>query len=172
MYIMLSNIYILIQTITFAMHTAPTRTAPHYWTTIVCLYLAGVLAAAQLGKMSALAPIISKELTLSLTFTGLLISLLEIGGALFGFAAAAAVDRVGQSKVLKVGIGLLVLAGLGQAASGSAASLLAWRLCEGIGYLGIVIAAPILIARAAPPEQRSTAMAMWGGFVPLGFALG
>jgi MFS transporter, CP family, cyanate transporter len=154
------------------MHTAPTRPASHYWTTIVCLYLAGVLAAAQLGKMSALAPIISKELTLSLTVTGLLISLLEIGGALLGFVAAAAVDRIGQSKVLMVGIGLLVLAGLGQAASGGAVSLLAWRLCEGIGYLGIVIAAPILIARAAPPDQRSTAMAMWGGFVPLGFALG
>jgi MFS transporter, CP family, cyanate transporter len=154
------------------MHTAPTRPAPHYWATIVCLYLAGVLAAAQLGKMSALAPIISKELTLSLTVTGLLISLLEIGGALLGFVAAAAVDRIGQSKVLMLGIGLLVLAGLGQAASGGAVSLLAWRLCEGIGYLGIVIAAPILIARAAPPDQRSTAMAMWGGFVPLGFALG
>jgi MFS transporter, CP family, cyanate transporter len=154
------------------MHTTPTRPAPHYWTTIICLYLAGVLAAAQLGKMSALAPIISKELDLSLTVTGLLISLLEIGGALLGFVAAAAVDRIGQSKVLMVGIGLLVLAGLGQAASGGAVSLLAWRLCEGVGYLGIVIAAPILIARAAPPDQRSTAMAMWGGFVPLGFALG
>ena len=149
-----------------------TRPAQHDWAPIICLYLAGVLAAAQLGKMSALAPIISKELALGLTVTGLLISLLEIGGAVLGFVAAAVVDRIGQSKVLMVGVGLLVLAGLGQAASGGAPSLLAWRLCEGIGYLGIVIAAPILIARSAPPAQRSTAMALWGGFVPLGFALG
>ena len=46
------------------------------WARIGWLYALGVLAAAQLGKMSALVPLISIELAMSLTVAGVLISLL------------------------------------------------------------------------------------------------
>ena len=42
-------------------------TPPPSWLPIVGCYLAGVLAAAQLGKMSALAPLIAADLQLSPT---------------------------------------------------------------------------------------------------------
>ena len=46
------------------------------------------------------------------------------------------------------------------------------RLVEGLGYLVLVIAIPALLNSVPPPRWRATALAVWGGFVPLGFAIG
>ncbi len=142
------------------------------WRRIAWLYALGVLAAAQLGKMSALAPLIANELAIGLTMAGVLISLLEIGGATLGFIAGLLVDRLGVARVLISGVGLIVAGNLGETVSPSVASLIAWRVCEGAGYLSIVIAAPLLIFRTAPPQKRTVALALWSSFVPVGFALG
>lgn len=142
------------------------------WRRIAWLYALGVLAAAQLGKMSALAPLISIELAIGLTMAGVLISLLEIGGATLGFVAGLMVDRLGVARVLISGVGLIVAGNLGETLSPSVASLIAWRVCEAAGYLSIVIAAPLLIFRTAPSHHRAVALALWSSFVPVGFALG
>ncbi len=142
------------------------------WRQIAWLYALGVLAAAQLGKMSALAPLIANDLPIGLTLAGVLISLLEIGGATLGFVAGLLVDRLGVARVLLSGVGLIVAGNLGETLSTSVASLIAWRVCEGAGYLSIVIAAPLLIFRTAPPQKRTVALALWSSFVPVGFALG
>jgi MFS transporter, CP family, cyanate transporter len=144
----------------------------HTWRRIAWLYALGVLAAAQLGKMSALAPLIANDLVIGLTIAGVLISLLEIGGATLGFAAGLLVDRLGVARVLRTGIGLLVAGNLGESLSPSLAMLVAWRVCEGAAYLSIVIAAPLLIFRTAPAHKRTVALALWSSFVPVGFALG
>jgi len=142
------------------------------WGRIAWLYALGVLAAAQLGKMSALAPLISVDMAMGLAVAGILISLLEIGGATLGFAAGMLVDRLGVARVLLTGICLLVAGNLGESLSTSVAWLIAWRVCEGAGYLSVVIAAPLLIFRTAPAQQRTVALALWSSFVPVGFALG
>jgi len=142
------------------------------WRRIAWLYALGVLAAAQLGKMSALAPLIASDLDIGLTMAGVLISLLEIGGATLGFVAGLLVDRLGVARVLLSGVALIVAGNLGESLSPSVASLIAWRVCEGAGYLSIVIAAPLLIFRTAPTENRTVALALWSSFVPVGFALG
>ncbi len=142
------------------------------WRQIAWLYALGVLAAAQLGKMSALAPLIASELAIGLTMAGVLISLLEIGGATLGFVAGLLVDRLGVARVLIGGVGLIVAGNLGESLSPSVAALITWRVCEGAGYLSVVIAAPLLIFRTAPPHNRTVALALWSSFVPVGFALG
>ncbi|MEP6971467.1 MAG: MFS transporter, partial [Betaproteobacteria bacterium] len=144
----------------------------HPWRRIAWLYGLGVLAAAQLGKMSALAPLIANDLAIGLTLAGVLISLLEIGGATLGFVAGLLVDRLGVARVLLAGVGLLVAGNLGETLSPSVALLITWRVCEGAGYLSVVIAAPLLIFRTAPPQGRTVALALWSSFVPVGFALG
>lgn len=139
---------------------------------IAWFYATGVLAAAQLGRMSALAPLINAELALGLTVTGLLISLIEIGGASLGFAAGLMVDRLGVRRVLIAGLVLMAASQLGQAQATAAFPLIAWRASEGAAYLCIVVTAPLLIYRTAPPQRRGVALALWGSFVPVGFALG
>ena len=142
------------------------------WRRIAWLYALGVLAAAQLGKMSALAPLIRIELAMGLTVAGLLISLLEIGGATLGYVAGLFVDRLGVRRVLLAGIALIAGSGLCQSVAGSVPLLVAFRASEGAGYLSVVVAAPLLIFRTAPPGKQGVALALWGSFVPVGFALG
>ena len=115
------------------------------WLKIGWFYIVGVLAAAQLGKLSALMPLIAKDLTLSLMMAAAIISLLELGGATTGRLAGSLVHRIGPQAALLWGMGCLAVAGIGQGFAGNGTVLLGWRIVESAGYLGVVIAAPLLI---------------------------
>lgn len=142
------------------------------WSRIVGLWLVGVLAAAQLAKMSSLAPILRESYGLTLPQTGLLISLLEVGGGLFGFVAGLALGRVGTRRFLLAGLGLLAASGILEGIAVNAPLLFSARAIEGIGYLLVVTAAPTMIAAIASDAQRGTALALWSSFVPVGVAFG
>ena len=72
------------------------------WPTIIMLRLIGVLAAAQLAKISTFAPVLRTRFGLSLSQAGLLISLLEVGGGLLGFVAGLALVRIKNRRSLLV----------------------------------------------------------------------
>jgi MFS family permease len=142
------------------------------WSTIVLLWLLGVLAAAQLAKMSTIAPLLRDRFALSLPETGLLISLLEVGGGLFGFAAGLALGRIGCRGSLLSGMILLAAMSVLEAIASAAGLLFAARAIEGIGYLLVVIAAPTAIVAVASDADRPRALALWSCFVPVGVAAG
>ena len=141
------------------------------WPTIILLWFIGVLAAAQLGKMAALMPAIRADLGLSLSSAGLMVSLIEAGGASLGAIAGILAARFSGRAVLAAGSILVATAGLAGAVAPDAALLYAARLIESIGYLMVVIAAPSLIAMAAG-RASATALALWSTFVPVGIAAG
>jgi len=143
-----------------------------HWPTIGLLWLSGVMAAAQLGKMASLMPAIRAELGLTLAGAGLTISLIETAGATLGSIAGIVAGRFSGRAVLATGTALIVVAGLAAAAAPDAALLYAARLIESIGYLLVVLAAPSLIAMVATPSERGAAMALWSTFVPIGLAIG
>ena len=142
------------------------------WPAIVGYYLAGVLAAAQLGKMSALASLIAADLQLSLTTVAVAVSLIEIGGAMLGVVAGMLASRMGLERVLLGALACLALSAAGSTLAHGGATLLGWRILEALGYLGVVVTAPVLIARAATPAHVGVAMALWSTFVPVGIAVG
>ena len=145
------------------------------WPLVGLLYLTGLLAAAQLGKMSALAPLVASALGLSLTTVAVAISLIELGGATLGAVAGLFAHRLGLRRTLRWGVGLLALAGLGGATVHGAVGLLGWRLLEAAGYLGVIVSAPVLIAHhagAAGARLQGLALTLWSTFVPVGLALG
>jgi len=153
----------------------PPATAPS-WLPIIGCYLAGVLAAAQLGKMSALAPLIAADLQLSLTTVAVAISLIEVGGATLGVIAGALASRLGLAGSLLGSLLCLAVAGVGSGLAQGGPALLAWRLLEAVAYLGVVVTAPVLIVRAATAAGAGArvgpAMALWSTFVPVGIAFG
>lgn len=136
------------------------------------LWLVGVLAAAQLSRMAMLAPVLREDFDLSIAEACLLISLLEVGGALFGIVAGILIGRIGSRRFLFAGLLILVIAGAAQALAPSPAALFTARAVEGVGYALVVVAAPTMIAAIADEQQRGPALALWGTFVPLGVALG
>lgn len=140
---------------------------------VVVLWLSGVLAAAQLGKFTAMAPGLRADFGLSLPELGWLISLLEIGGALFGFAAGVVLGRVGARRMMVVGLVLLAATGIAEAASPTIGSLFLARGGEGLGYLLVVISAPtMIVGLTGPGLERDRAMALWSTFVPVGVGAG
>ena len=144
----------------------------HPWALILMHYVAGVFAAAQLGKVAALAPLIAADLGFGLVTISLATSLIEIGGATLGIVAGGLAGRLGLRSTL---LGALVCLTLGSAGAGTAqgaASLIAWRVLEAAGYLGVIVSAPVLIVQAAGPTRQGTALALWSSFVPVGLALG
>ncbi len=145
------------------------------WRKVTLLYLCGLLAAAQLGKLSALAPLVAHSLDLSLPTVAIAISLIEVGGATLGAVAGMVAHRIGLRRSLLGGVAFLALAGLGASASQGIGGLIGWRLFESLGYVAVVVTAPVLIAQraaAAGPRIQGLAMTLWSTFVPVGLALG
>jgi len=142
------------------------------WLAILVIYAAGVAAAAQLGKLSALLPPMQHDLGLDLTVAALLVSLLEIGGATLGLFAGVVISRVGARRALLAGLLLLAIAAAGMAATSAVAGMFLWRIVEAVAYLAVAVAAPTLTIATASPAQRSSALALWSTFFPVGFATG
>lgn len=142
------------------------------WNRIVLFWLLGILAAAQFAKMSIIAPLWRVEWGLSLSGLGWLISLLEVGGALFGLVASFGLAWTGLRRFLLIGIATLAAASAVEGLTSDLHILFAARAIEGVGYLLVVIAAPTAIAATADDLIRPRALALWSTFVPVGIAAG
>ena len=142
------------------------------WPRIFVYYLCGVFAAAQLGKLAALAPLMSHDLHLGLAAMAALTSLLEVSGALLGGAAGRHLPRLGLHKGLVFAMFALALGAAAAALAQGVPLVTLARLCESLGYLVTVVAAPVLIATTAPPTRQAAAMTLWSTFVPVGMAVG
>jgi len=142
------------------------------WFRLFLYYAAGVLAAAQIGKLATLAPTMRADLGLGLATMAVLIALIEAGGALLGTRAGVLAQRLGLQRALLAALLLLAVASLGLASAQGLAALAAWRLVEAAGYLGVVVSAPVLIAAQAGPRRAPQLLAVWSSFVPVGLAVG
>jgi MFS family permease len=139
---------------------------------LVLVYLAGVLAAAALGKVAPVVPLLQAELGLSLTTAGWAASAITAVPAVLGVVAGSWVDRAGSSRLLLGGLVLLAVSGAAGGLAWGAQALLFTRLFEGFGYLLVVVAGPAFIMHSTAGADRSSALAVWGTFIPVGLAVG
>lgn len=138
---------------------------------ISMLLLAGILAGTQLGKIAPLVGWYRDEAGMSLVAIGWLTALLGLFVALAALPASFAIARSGLFLSFAVSALLLFLGGVGIAVFDHPALVLAARLVEALGYLPLVIATPALVSALAPADLKAPALAIWGGFVPIGFAI-
>lgn len=141
------------------------------WCAVTVIVGAGVVSAIQVGKATAAMDEIRADLMLDIGTASMILSVFALIGALGGAAIGMAVDRIGDRRMAIAG---LVLQALGAAIGGLAPEesvLLAARVLEGLGFLAVVVAAPAMIARLAPPGRLNGAMALWATFMPVGLAL-
>ena len=135
------------------------------------LLIAGILAGTQLGKIAPLVGWYRDEAGLSLVAIGWLTALLGLFVALAALPASFAILRAGLFHSFAVSALLLFAGGVGIAAFEHPGLVLASRLVEALGYLPLVIATPALVSALAPADYKAPALAIWGGFVPIGFAI-
>ena len=133
--------------------------------------VAGVVAAAFVGKLPGALPALSEEFGLSLVMAGWVVStfnaLAMATAVFFGFIA----DRAGALRSCIAGLAALVLGGAAGALATSTEMLLASRFVEGTGFIAIGVSAPALIASASVGRDRGLALGIWSAYMPFGFAL-
>jgi DHA1 family inner membrane transport protein len=135
------------------------------------LMASGVVAAAQIGKAIISIPLIRAEMGLGLDLAGLIVAISATLGACLGIVAGGFVQCIGVRRSL---IGGMTAIAIGNLVGGEAAgelSLLGARVVEGIGFFGVVLSIPSLLAANAERDRRDFIMGLWSAYMPAGITL-
>ena len=124
------------------------------WDVVILAILAGVVAAAQVGKVPPALPILREELGIGLITAGWVASLVNICGATLGAASGLLIDRAGPRRLMLISLLILGAGGWVGAVAESGATLLISRFLEGLGLVGAAVTAPAIV-RAARRDRYS-----------------
>lgn len=142
-----------------------------YWFEVVLIWIAGVSAAMQFAKFSISYDAVLIHYQEGPTATGMALSIVGVVGLIFGVSAGVYAGRIGYRKVL---VGALLLGSVLsfiQSLLPPFELVLVTRLLEGFSQLGVVVAAPTMIARLSANRHRSITMGLWGTFFGVAFAI-
>jgi len=138
---------------------------------VASLILTGVFAAAQVGKAIICMPAIRAEMHLGLDVAGLIVAVFATLGALGGVGAGAIVARIGLHRALIGGLSAIAAGNLLGSFAQGAEMLLVARILEGIGFFGVVLSVPSLLAALLSGANRNFTMAVWSAYMPAGIML-
>lgn len=131
----------------------------------------GVVVAMQVGKLPAALPALREAFGLSLVQAGFLLSLVQLASMVGGLGLGLLLQRAGLRRGLIGGLLLVAIASAAGPFSASAEALLFWRAIEGLGVLGVALAAPSLLRELVDPQRMSLRMGLWGAYMPSGTGL-
>jgi len=137
----------------------------------ILVLLLGFCAGLQLGKIAPITVFLQSRHDYSLTTIGWITALIGLFVALAALPSAKFIDRIGPVTGLKIGAIILTSGAALLAVSDGLLPHLAARTIEAVGYVLLVIAAPAYLATHAPQRHRPVLLALWGSFVPVGYAL-
>jgi MFS transporter, DHA1 family, inner membrane transport protein len=115
--------------------------------------------------------LIRSELSLGLDVAGLLVATFATLGASMGIGAGVVVSRLGIRRSLTGGMIAIALGNMIGAGASHEIVLLAARIVEGIGFVGVVLAVPSMLARLITRKARDFVMAAWSAYMPIGMML-
>ena len=142
------------------------------WSSILTLYLYGVLGASTVSKLVPLGAVLGTEFGTTPAQFGWLVSLVALPAVILAIPSGLLVDRFGPRRIL-----------LGAALLGVAANLLyfvapsQWlmqvaRVLEGTAIVHVYTAVPAFLMASCEGTRRSTAMTVWATYMPAGTAVG
>ncbi len=141
------------------------------WKQVWLILAAGIIGASQILKIAIAVPLLREDLQASLLLLAWVAGAYSIlgvaGGVLTGYA-------VGYFPLRRVVVAGLVLIGAGSFAGAFAQGpslLIATRVVEGIGFLGLAVACPALLRQATAPRHLPMVLAAWAAYVPAGGAI-
>lgn len=141
------------------------------WGIVWMAVIAGVIAAAHVGKLPPALPAIRADLGLGLVAGGWIVSVFSVTGMAAGVLAGTAADRVGPWRLVVVGLACQTIGSVGGGLAAGESLLLAARFLEGLGFIAVAVGAPSVIAAAAAPRDRRLALGLWGTYMPAGMGL-
>ncbi|MDQ0393538.1 MFS transporter [Labrys monachus] len=141
------------------------------WQSVGILWGIGIGAAMQFAKFSAAFTELQSHYDVDATQIGLALSIVGFVGLVLGVSAGVLAGRTGYRRVL---VGCLIVGAslsLLQSFLPPFPVLLFSRFAEGVSHLGIVVAAPTMMAFVSARRHRSITMAIWGTFFGVAFGL-
>ncbi|PWJ12133.1 MFS transporter [Jannaschia seohaensis] len=134
------------------------------WNLVGLVFLGGLLAAAQFGKIALTLPEVADAFGRPVTGVAFLVSMVGVMGLVLGPMAGGISASLGAGRVF---LGGLVLGGamsLLQAAMPGFGAFAVSRAVEGLAHLGLVVGGPPLMAAAASDRDRPLVMGLWAVF--------
>ncbi|WP_156453424.1 CynX/NimT family MFS transporter [Polycladidibacter hongkongensis] len=141
------------------------------WFKVLLVWVAGVGAAMQYAKISVSFPHLAETYSSYGTTVSFLISIVGLGGVVFGAAASHFATKHGLKRALISALFFGAVLSVAQSFLPSFLPMLALRIAEGMSHLLIIVSAPTIIASLCEERHRSIAMALWGTFFGIGFAI-
>lgn len=141
------------------------------WGQVLLLVVAGIAAAMMFSTVAAIFVPVRDAFGTDDVVTGLAISLPALVAVVLGVSAGVLVGELGARRVLLVTLVTGAALSFIQAVPMPMWLFLTLRVVEGAAHLGIVVAAPVIIIAVTAPRQRGVAMAVWGTFFGLAFAI-
>ncbi|MEO6300569.1 MAG: MFS transporter, partial [Paracoccaceae bacterium] len=140
--------------------------------TILAIWLAGLGAAAQFGKISILYSDLERTYAGGgAVGIGVMVSIVGIVGLIFGTSAGLLVARIGARRAILGALVLGAIVSLVQSGLPPYPVMMATRVLEGVSHLAIVVVGPTAIASVAPRHLQGFAMTLWSSFFGLTYAL-
>lgn len=140
------------------------------WIRLLALFVAGMGAAAQFGKVSVLFHVWEGVYPQAGAALGFLVSLVSLMGVLLGLLAGMVALRLGFRRMMVWALLLGAVLSALEVLLPPLPVMLLLRGAEGLSHLAIVVAAPTLMAELATDRQRPVAMTLWGTYFGLTFA--
>ncbi len=138
---------------------------------VLALFLAGLGAAAQFGKISfALEALEAAYPGAGPVGLGWIVSVVGVLGLVFGTTAGLLVARIGPRRAIVAAMVMGAAVSAVQAAGLPYPLMLASRLVEGLSHLAIVVVGPTVIATVAAGRWQGAAMTLWSTFFGLTYA--
>jgi MFS family permease len=138
---------------------------------VALVFVGGLLAAAQFGKVALVLPEVAEATGQPLTTVALLVSTVGVMGLLLGPMAGGLAGGLGAGRTFLGGLVLGGVLSLLQALGPGYGLLLASRVGEGLAHLALVVAGPPLMAAAASDRDRPIVMGIWAVFFGASLAL-
>jgi len=147
------------------------RLSGESWPSILLVYLFAVVAGASIGKMIPLISVIAAETGVRLETASWLISCISLASILAGPSGGTMADRLGDRRMIAIGIVIMIAANFLNWLSRDFISLLLSRMVEGLGFFLLSLGATTMMVRTAGPKRRAFAMSLMSTSVPLGVGL-
>ena len=138
------------------------------WVILFVAFMASVAAPLNQFKVPPLMPVLMEGFQLTLSQTGMLMSVFALTGLILALPAGVIIQKLGPRTAGLIAVGSLAIGSTLGAIAGSAGLLLFSRVIEGVGMGLIAVVAPASIAMWFPREKQGVPMGLWATWVPVG----
>ena len=150
----------------------PPTSSKTQWAYVAVALGLGAISSFYIGKVPPALPSMRAELGISLVTAGWIVSIFNILGLFIGIGAGFLADRFGPARLISAAIAVMAFGSFLGGAADSSELILISRVFEGAGYATILVSAPALIAHMSGPDDRQTAVSLWGSAPPSGITMG